>query len=1346
VVLDSSIHEAHRNDIDYWSKLCELIVSNTVMDSYANAYAWKGGRENPYTHFERFKARVRNTDADNDERNVNSNKDKSRVSPNFDPEESSRHYFRRVGLVGENNDLGVRFRIRILLREVALYCSQFVKDVDEFKKEALESKKNKKPANKGYHLLTTLGAQLFVMGNFSSVSKTKEYFELGRTSGPYKLKVERRQSQSTDDKQDYESITEYEFSDSGYLLNISQGLLKYIPQLKHTPEHLHKILFERTFEGEGAYENYCRHVVQLLRGQVNYTLLRKHAPKLFDSLRFKSDSSNQNKDIYNGLVLDQQRKETLKQINDSLRPSEQIYSPLVLVHGDKMQQALNACVACLLDSPESIKTDDEQWFDAHSHFTHIVYVPCSSDVFTKEQITYPRLVGFLHAYFYPEEYTGVLKNVKKDSYTPRQYESLLDLAQVRLEKEDSASLRTALKGIRRKLMKEPTLIVFNGLDGNDSYQAETYYTRVAIENNPVLMLIRNLTSPAISDVFYQQHDGGLTTFFKSRILVFSTAEQPDLKIYSQFPTIELSSPDAPTGLLVDVSTELTNRQELKNMFKSGFDAGTDDSLLILVDSYITLLKRHSALPTESGQLTFLKPDTSDEMAEKLLAQTLLYEPIFAVTLAILSITNSGLRPITMIRLLSRFNKTMAHYETNATKGHSRLFEQLREALNKPEFKGLKSYQKGMKSAPNSLTDTFFKQFKMLLRVTKIETDSQPDAQSNISGYLDDVVECPDKEQEALFGTKDKIREAIRSNEAIEINDIEIKRCIKNSLERVLGREAVGLFHYLICEESLRQHTIVNSRTYWLDESYRLYRHMLQALMHGFLCLRLPQSETLIGLVEAKIPKKRAKLFMFLYHLLYKDLTEHHQYYQLLRKYEVANARAEILELAATAFECLTDEEKCNVTNITDDDLLQEDEMEYVHTNQWLGVEHDLNISIATSWRRAGRLDKSVDIITHYLKSNVELPEHYRYDCNKMLIDVEILGGKKLSGWNSKARLSETTKKVLGKNLEITFKHALEVIIEQLKKGSVKGYEDVLHYSGVRHVRTLIYQEVKKITLDSGNSLSETKATPTPLFAADTKSLFTLAEVITRLAETYYYQSLQSQDFNTESSRLNLLSAYIYYEVGSIFRKKLFALEPDGRYHYLNAHQTRANIRLLFKLHVVTQKYASDIQPNFMQWPGMGNFELLDQARYLLDSLSLVVGLFPRERPALLIQESIYSRLRFREFGEAFKLICQSERYLTTSGDMNYLVSARLHSERIKLLLDLIEYKSGSGVSSHNGEERKSKLKLNIDDKEMERIIVFDYLRLSQLVSYLKTRYWKANLLRRREEVEKILPKLKLVEN
>lgn len=1303
--------------------------------------------------------------------------------------ETFHHFCDRCGYATPNSSLGFRFRIRIILRALMLSQKDFVLEKYERLSSVLKDVKpdtlDFKPDYKHYHTLYSI--LFFYRGESSGKRMTTLSSALDLVSG--------KSDEAFDDSACHISRIMVNRKNHA-ILKITREINSNCLTSMTVSELTEQLFSTSRYFGLNGYDEYCRTVEHLFFAKLNISLLRSTYPELFGCSPPPSYNSEvaklqeqkntaENKgaikedelEIKFGFMLDEDRKKRITEILSYLKDDESIHSPLLLVKAPNMDKAQASCIAYLLGNqnfPES----------PMNRFSSVVYIPCNSTG-SDHQITYQNMLAALHAHFYPEQHTDSLQPLKDTNLLVG--ESPMDLTNARL-KETEPVLRSALKDIRIKLLQEPTLIVFGGLIGVSSYDEKTFHTRALIDNNPAVNLIRKLTEPGVSDRTYLEEPGkksikgSLKHFFDSRILVFTTSKTTGLEDFAH-AEVELDEPDIEIEQLIANEAninKLKNVEQLKQIATPpGYSIYVDQSHLYQADLVLTLQKSQNVPETISISKLTDSIEDSDRLSVELLESVFTTNPLHAIMLAILSITSGGVRQITLIRLLDRFiqtcieHKCAQKYEQISNqqflKG-TRNFEQLSKflgslnvnsnpnsaLLNNVELQGLNS---------TKLLAGFTKRFLRITRLIAEDSNNQIEESLHSSAYNNDILSDLSDWQSNLYGEVTHLYEIIQQRKVYDFADIKLKKSLSEQLCQVFGSDTVSFFHYMLCDESLRQHQLQLRSGYWIEESYRHYRLLFQSIMHGFLFFKYNKDESVIHHFRTKLPKNKVKLFLYIYVFLFRDLAEDNKNFRLFRTLEVTHTRAELNELALRALLSLEEERHTTQTN-KDDELKKLTNK--IDSSSWESVEHELYVSSARGMRRDGWIKQSSDFIEEIsnlkeqdfeetrkklnrerskreIKSqqrNTEIPVNniilgYENRCNVLTthlseydqIKVDALT---LADRTQKTDMLSTVKKGLSRRYSDEFIDEVliktpKAIVETIQKNTVAALTGKY---GSLYIEKLIAKKLLEIKYQLTDSEQQFDKFPV-------ENLSQFYNLLSSLAEWYYFNAINLNDsIKNRKVILPILHSYIYFSMADVIRRMTFTRQPFGRSHYINSHKTRAHIRMLFHYQKVTKNQKSRLQSTYPGWLAIdeNNKQIIEQIRYLIDSLSLTIGRFQRERSALLILESQYCRIVHSDLRQSFKFMCQAARYLTV-GSLNRLVSARLYSERIKLLCEIYNTRK----KSTNLSPQKNIEISEMGNDEIKNLVKYDLFRLQRFLksekAQLKTTYWEKAIERRIDLIE-----------
>lgn len=1241
----------------------------------------------------------------------------------FNRHESRIDYYNRRGLITPNQALGIRFKVRLVMGELLSTDAAMLSFARQDKK-----------SNRYRHDKVITGTDVIKQLqeiNQKSDKHQKKFVNLSNTS---RLSTS---NTSITNKTDASTQT---LSSSGChytrflsVRNYIQTIVAYLSKNRlstYSSDELAHQLFYLPYEGEDAYQRYRNHVRQIFRGKFNYTLLRQAYPMLF-SVENRDTKIVDGVQVTNGFILDPNRQKLVDKIWCFLEPNENIQCPMMIVKAKGMDKAQAACIAYLLDHNHG-KDSPLRRFDS------VLYVPCDSSG-SGQQVTYQKMLSYLHAHFYPENHPELEDRQFSDPQNPivKSLESRVDLSTAEL-KEDNETLRSQLKAVRNKFLQESILVIFGGLLGEDSYDKETRSTRAAIDNNPSLALIRNLSEPSVSDHTYCKYKNRqLSHYFNSRILVFSAAQSTALEPYTNKQNVlNIMPPKVMFSSLLKTESNIQNVEDINYLRRHEMENYFDQSSLYLLDTNLSLCKEITAKQGKHIDLTSIEIDSNEQLSTQLLESTLKINPLYPIMLGILVLTSGAIRPLTLLRLTDRVVRALHLYKQNGQEEHSFA----------DHFKDLEVFSTQYGSPAeninkHSLINSFINRFSQkLIRMIKEDKNHRIEESIHASAYVNDVLERLSPWQEQLYGSLANVKSLTASHEVLEFVDITIKRNLVASLKHVLGQDVVGLLHYAICDEAARQHQIMLRNRYWLDESYRQYRHLYQAIMHGFLFFKFECDEPLMTCFDSKMPKNRAKYFLYVYIFLYRDLGDDKERHKMLRVLETPKTRIELLKLGKQALDSFRDKHGDLVaTQSINKASLMSKLTNQINLNTWHDLEHDLLVSLANSLRREGQFAESAAVVKNArIKAKQRLNEAQRTSPNirsamqerdkeyikhydLVLVDALIING----GENTQEQNNDAEKIVksifhdsFGSHIWDGIKEQIEKIKEQLKKSNPIG--------GLTTHNT----DFNQLVVTSLNALRYTiEGENKSLDELYPNELSDLSNLLSRMSELLYYQSMDDNNIQNPAEREKVLKAYVYYCMSDILRRMTFPQEPFQRYHYINAHLTRMHIRMLFKFQKVTAAQQQSLTNTFPAWPGLRSDDkaIVNQIRYLLDSLSLTIGNYPRERSALLILESQHCRKVHRDIRQAFRYICQAARYLTVLSE-NPLVMARLRSERIKLCCDILITRENHCSDALNFSEQ------DLSNQEVIKLIDFDLIRLKQMTKQLKVNYWYSALARREELV------------
>ncbi len=638
-----------------------------------------------------------------------------------------------------------------------------------------------------------------------------------------------------------------------------------------------------------------------------------------------------------------------------------------------------------------------------------------------------------------------------------------------------------------------------------------------------------------------------------------------------------------------------------------------------------------------------------------------------------------------------------------------------------------------------------------------ETHLAFDQYTDQSGYANDILDEVSPFQTNFLGQRDRLKKCAEENKLLFICELRARKDTRELLESFIGKQGLALLHLIIMEESLRAHELLLRHSYWLDESYRQYRYMFQTLLHGFSYLRIAGTKNLISQhFDMPIPWQHDRLFIYLYSFLFGDLTEDRQRYNMSRNFEATTTRIELLDLADGALRAIKFRDRTE--GASRKDILAG----CFDKKTKAEISHELTISRAVSKRREGQLTgrgSAQEIACQHIqaleKSSMYsgIKEYYteKYktwltECELLLVDTYILAGGEEGTSESViyTKLSKMLQRALTPSLgtdstqlnylSATFSHKIDAVIafifrdweamlKHLKADKFRLESTILtnvnsRRQNAQHKKLISLLEKEKHAALKEFSIEEMLAE----VASDLRNykniklekfspeiLGTLSDIALRKAEYLFYIPIKG-DFSAAEWE-QMLRAYLYFKLADLFRRMIFSRAHDSRKHFINAHALRANIRLLYKMHL--NKPTKEYEEEFAHWPGLHDFSLMDEARYLIDSLSLMTGTFQRERTALLVLESQYSRIRYKNYDHAFKLHTQAERYLSY-GAPNLLVAARLFTVRLKLCSKMLH------LTDLDLESERPRY---WHQEELRLMMRFDCNRLQQLASRIGTPYW-----------------------
>ncbi len=825
---------------------------------------------------------------------------------------------------------------------------------------------------------------------------------------------------------------------------------------------------------------------------------------------------------------------------------------------------------------------------------------------------------------------------------PRLYEygggTELQLSDVMVEYA-TYEIRKKLDRVRRTLQSRPLILLVDGVDQASSMQPELL---AAVTGAPVLRLIKQLSYVDADGLgsLRSPQDSGLG---KTRIVVFVSA----LNDLQEFSTITRNVPIKISPPNQEGFDELANQFQNPTAVSKEISTGEwrQDALLI-ADALATLRECPPAEAQAADLFSALKQ--KDER--------------WALYLAFLALTDDGLRQSRLTRFVTMWER----------------------------FTGSNSL--GDQVAVEAALQSLRSKLPGLISEAALENIPGLDDQADIDGDLELVATASPGSDMCLF-----------------ISDAALKQQLKTHLSLVTATSDTftdkqrGLMHWILAEEAIRQHTISVRHTHWQDrESLDFHRRLLQALKHGFEAVASDfNSDWLRPHIHRVLPSAREELFVRLWAIYYRDLTEAAPKFRLSRVLQADHVKRDLLRLARTAFiKCFgTNFESYSgsiglaskvVSSIAGDLAVASARAAYDSDYPGEAVElaHDEDQApLTTSLEVAvGRQYTDWRTIVHarppgagYIKANLSLL--------KIQVDSLIYDGREASMKDARLLVEDWLKQdsTFTPNVESepsseappSLRKLLSDVTGDLWKelGECEANLDV----GVRTLaRTL--KGLQRTTMRQKTEENERRTWTEPLAAkinalAEKGALGGAADMILRLAE------LDAKEvFNSASRRRvevgRLLRAYLLGRLSETMRRILFLTNPRSASSKVSGQPTGSFVQICFELHQLRQLSQSKKDGPSLAWAPEQFF--LTEARRTIDELSRFNGSLPRERWAILTLEAeLIQHKRGSNWQRSLHLLNQADRHLVEGGP-NLRARLAMLFERITVCARAL----GAGTLAH----------------------------------------------------------------
>jgi hypothetical protein len=285
--------------------------------------------------------------------------------------------------------------------------------------------------------------------------------------------------------------------------------------------------------------------------------------------------------------------------------------PIMVVHQEGMTEGLRALARHLIYT--SLATGLRKRRD-------VCYLAVNRHPTTHERITFPKLVGQLHAFFCTE------RQKLRPIPTP----------------QDAGDLRRALNDIRQAMLERPAILI---LDGHTALRGAIPNLRALVADDALTALLPEILQPLVGG---GASAGSPDRFNENRILVL--ADRPLLG-FDAFcaTTVELGA--VPKEQLDGIlrSQGRTHLSQLKALFAKGL---TSDAALAVADTVIDLRLRNPQAAT------VLVNDLASprEAYAALAAQLKTDRPAALFALRLAALTEGGVRYATLVRLVDQWRK------------------------------------------------------------------------------------------------------------------------------------------------------------------------------------------------------------------------------------------------------------------------------------------------------------------------------------------------------------------------------------------------------------------------------------------------------------------------------------------------------------------------------------------------------------------------------------------------------------------------------------------------------------------------------------------------------------------
>lgn len=822
----------------------------------------------------------------------------------------------------------------------------------------------------------------------------------------------------------------------------------------------------------------------------------------------------------------------------------------------------------------------------------ICYLPVSHMAGTPDIVDAPRLVGWLHN-FYHGRRSG-------DPEGPTRASS-------------EAGFIEMVEDIRREMARKPAIII---LDGHIDRVGGSNALRNIIVDDAVTGVLEMLVQPHGGSA---ETPSDISVFEKTCFLVLSDGPAESLAPYCS-KRISFPGPQ-----LVDT---------LRFLHDSDSHGGPLFDYPEAVEAYCKAtncsneIEMHLVDVLASRELPF--DDIAAGQPEKLVARLLksLRDEDTRNFLIVtwLALTPGGLRYASLHRLLTRWGKIFTSEDGEGLAVCPSPFQSSLETVE-DDVEGLVGYHDGL----------FIEVEDQTLSATMLQDHRLEDLDARLDPESDD-------------------RRSPRRDKGRATITFRLPRMRRLFLQEILkdemAHDVIAAMHFLLAEESLRQHTMLMRHAERMDfSSMRANRRLCQALYHGFFSLKASPAlrERVVTRIPCVLPAPIERAFIRLYAIFYRNLLEAPPHWEVSRVMGADPVKRDLLLLALNA---ISDEpnrwRKAMLDDIEQGLTLPKWILDAASRASADGSESlplvetmaDLLVALGHAAEQLGEID-----LVH--------------KCGRIANDLDSQVAPAV--WRVSGLVSQR------------FRRAKIEIDAHISASKTRDAEQqigaallAIGFEGLRDRARELAEKLDGGEITTWEALDKTvNAAVEPVSA---EHLAMVADLLARQAEVFIPKPLQevgqTAPTGEPGDRLLLWRTFILLKMAVACRRLVAWRQPLGRSYVASGHWSRTYIRITLLILQLQERQ------DLYKRPALDRIRLFQEMRKEADVLVRYFSRYPAERASLLVVEAmiVNALTKTREgLKAAHRLILEADERLTWATDRPRL-RMRLLYERALILV------------------------------------------------------------------------------